>query len=168
MTTHAPDPLRVHAAYLAGDLAGLRDALGHPDDFPHTLDACGGSCLIHALYHSPLSLVAALLDLGADPNEAVSDGFPPLFAAIDSNHPDRAERVALLLSRGADPQQRGINDYTALHHAACRDEAGAVRALLAAGADPSARTRIDHCATPLEEADAFGHAVGAAALRGLS
>lgn len=162
------DPVRVHAACLAGDIAALRDALGHPDDFPHTRDACGGSCLTYALYHAPLPLVAALLDLGADPNEAVDDGFPPLFAAIDSNHPDRAERVALLLARGADPQQRGVNDYTALHHAACRDEAGAVRVLLAAGADPMARTRIDHYATPLEEAEAFGHAVGAAALRGLS
>jgi uncharacterized protein len=30
-----------------------------------------------------------------------------------------------------------------------------VRLLLAHGADPTARTRIDDCSTPLEDADAF-------------
>lgn len=35
----------------------------------------------------------------------------------------------------------------------------------AACADPTARTRIDHYATPLEEAEIFNHAIGAAALR---
>ncbi|MBK8065830.1 MAG: ankyrin repeat domain-containing protein [Betaproteobacteria bacterium] len=106
-----------------------------------------------------------LLELGADPNENPGDGFPPLFCALGSNHEDREERVALLLDFGADVQQRGVNDYTPLHYAATQDQADCVALLLARGADPQARTRIDHCATPLEEAEFFGHAAGAKALR---
>lgn len=161
-----PHPvLDIEAAYLRGDLDALRAALGHPADFPNTRDDCGGSCLVNALYRAPISLVAQLLDLGADANEVVEDGFPPLFAALGTTHADAAERVALLLSHGANPQQRGVNDYTALHQAACLDNAEAVRLLLAAGADPQARTRIDHYATALEEAEHFDHHAGAAALR---
>lgn len=157
--------LDIEAAYLRGDLDALRAALGNPPDFPHTRDDCGGSCLVNALYRAPIGLVRALLDLGADPNEPADDGFPPLFAALGSNHPDTAERVGLLLRHGAAPNQRGVNDYTALHQAACSDNADAVHLLLAGGADPQARTRIDHYATALEEAEHFGHRVGAAALR---
>jgi ankyrin repeat protein len=61
--------------------------------------------------------------------------------------------------------QRGLNDYTALHYAACRDDAVAVEMLLKHGADPRAATRIDTYGTPLEEAERFGHTIGAAALR---
>ncbi|HEX6533733.1 MAG TPA: ankyrin repeat domain-containing protein, partial [Gemmatimonadaceae bacterium] len=111
-----------------------------------------------------VSLVRALLELGADPNYP-GDGFPSLFAAIDRPAPDRHEVLALLLAAGADPAQRGTNDFTALHFAACRDDAAAVEILLRHGADPEARTRIDHYETPLEEAERNGHAAGAAALR---
>lgn len=161
-----PHPaLDIDAALARGDLAGLRAALGHPADFPHTRDDCGTSCLINALYRAPIGLVAELLALGADPNEAVDDGFPPLFAALGTTQPDAAERVALLLRHGANPRQRGVNDYTALHQAACLDNAAAIPLLLAAGADPQERTRIDHYATALEEAEHFGHPAGAEALR---
>jgi uncharacterized protein len=39
--------------------------------------------------------------------------------------------------------------------------------LLAHGADPHARTRIDHCATPLEEAERLGRSAAARILRRL-
>ncbi|HEY9762999.1 MAG TPA: ankyrin repeat domain-containing protein [Trichocoleus sp.] len=160
------DPaLELHEAFVRGDLEAVRRSFGDATDFPNVYDECGTSCLIYALYHSPLSLVRQLLELGANPNEPVQDGFPPLFVALDSNCADQAERVALLLEFGADVQQRGVNDYTALHYAASRDNAEAVTLLLSHGADPQARTRIDHYATPLEEAEYFGHCVGADALR---
>ncbi len=155
----------LHNAYVRGDLEAVRRALGNPPGFPNVTDECGGTCLEYALYHSPLSLVRELLDLGADPNYEAPDGFPSLFAAISSNHADRAERVALLLDHGADIQVRGVNDYTPLHFAATQDEAACVKVLLARGADPEARTRIDHYATPLEEAEFFGHEEGAKALK---
>lgn len=160
------DPaLELHQAFVCGDLEAVCRSLGEPTDFPHTRFECGTSCLIYALYHSPLSFVRQLLELGADPNEPVQDGSPPIFAALDSHHADQVARVALLLDFGADIQQRGFNDYTALHYAASQDNAEAVNLLLACGADPQARTRIDHYATALEEAERFGHHVGAAALR---
>jgi hypothetical protein len=60
------------------------------------------------------------------------------------------------LSFGADPNQRGINDYTPLHMAVAQQDARALQVLLDGGADPDARTRIDECETPLEMAEAAG------------
>lgn len=157
--------LAIHEAIVAGSLDRLREAVGNPPEFPNCLTDCGETCLDYAIYHGPISLVRALLELGADPNYEDPSGFPSLFAAIDRAAPDRAEVLALLLGAGANVQQRGFNDYTALHHAACRDDAKAVEMLLEHGADPEARTRIDDYATPLEEAERFGHTIGAAALR---
>ena len=155
----------IEAAAAAGDLNGLRAAFGDPADFPHVRDECGQTCLEYAIYRGPVSLVRDLLELGADANYSEHVGFPSLFAAIDREVPDRHEVLALLIAAGADVQQRGVNDYTALHYAACRDDATAVELLLRHGADPAARTRIDHYSTPLEEAERFGHAIGAAPLR---
>jgi uncharacterized protein len=61
--------------------------------------------------------------------------------------------VRLLLTFGADPNQRGINDYTPLHMAVAERHARAVQILLDAGANPELRTRIDACETPLEMAE---------------
>jgi hypothetical protein len=69
-----------------------------------------------------------------------------------------------LLSCGADPDQRGVNDYTALHMAVAERQPLAVQILLDAGADPELRTRIDDCETPLEMATAAGLAEIAATL----
>ena len=162
------DPLQIHNAITHGDLDGVRRAFGSSPDFPNVADECGTWCLDLAIYHGPLALVRALLDLGANPKHDDPGGFPPLFAAIDRAEDDWLEVLRLLLDAGADVHQRGLNDYTALHFAACRNDAAAVRILLAHGADPSARTRIDEYATPLEEAERFGHATGAAALRAAS
>lgn len=155
----------IEAAATAGDVAALRKAFGNAAGFPNVRDECGETCLEYAIYDGPVSLVRALLELGADPNYGDHAGFPALFAAIDRTAPGRHEVLALLLAAGANVHERGLNDYTALHYAASRDDAEAVEMLLAHGADPEARTRIDHYATPLEEAERFGHEIGAAALR---
>jgi ankyrin repeat protein len=65
--------------------------------------------------------------------------------------------LQLLLSFGADPNQRDINDYTPLHLAAAEGLLEAVELLLAAGADPRLRTRIDDYETPCEIAEGAGH-----------
>jgi ankyrin repeat protein len=155
----------IEEAIVAGDMDRLRDAYGPADDFPNAPDECGQTCLSHAIYRGPIALIQALLDFGANLGYGDADGFPPIFEAIDRAAPDRHEVLALLLAAGANVEQRGINDYTALHYAACRDDATAVEMLLRHGADPHARTRIDHYATPLEEAERFGHVVAAVALR---
>ncbi len=75
--------------------------------------------------------------------------------------------LELLLAHGADIQQRGFNDYTPLHWAVADRNVQAIEFLLAHGADPAARTRIDDCATPLEEAEILGLTDIAAAMRKL-
>ncbi|HEU5321290.1 MAG TPA: ankyrin repeat domain-containing protein, partial [Methylomirabilota bacterium] len=123
-----------------------------------------GSCLEYAIYHSPLPFVRTLLELGADPRPTDHAGFPPLIAALSCTwpapgapgRPDVAELVGLLLSFGADPHERGVNDYTALHMAVSERNLPAVERLLQAGADPRLRTRIDDCETPREMAEQAG------------
>jgi hypothetical protein len=60
--------------------------------------------------------------------------------------------VRLLLSFGADPNQRGINDYTPLHMAVAERNTFAVQMLLEHGANPALRTRIDDYHTAEEMA----------------
>jgi len=157
---------RIDAAFRAGDLEGLRDALGVPDGFP---DVSGpitiGHCLEYAIYHSPLPFIRLLLERGASPNYEDHAGFPSLIAALTCRRsapgsparPDAYEILELLLAAGADPSQRGVNDYTPLHWAAGEGDEPAVRLLLAHGADPTARTRIDDLETPRDVAERAGH-----------
>ncbi len=166
---------RIDSAFKAGDLDALRAAVGSPQDFPNVRaphDAIGCSLLQYAIYHSPLSLIRALLDLGADPNYDDLDGFPSLMAALSCRpglgspgRGDIQDIIELLLARGADPNMRGINDYTPLHYVAALGDVSTVELLLARGADPSLRTRIDQLETPADVAEAAGHSELAAALR---
>jgi uncharacterized protein len=152
---------QIDEAFTAGDLEALRAAVDDPDAIPNGPMPIGiGSCLVYAIYLSPLAFIETLLELGADPNAPVDDGFPPLIAALSmlqvspgaTRRDDVDEVVRLLLSRGADPNQRGLNDYTPLHMAVAVGSARAVHILLEAGADPELRTRIDDHETALEMA----------------
>jgi hypothetical protein len=163
----------LHAAFVAGDVDALRAALDDPSVVPAgPMPDLIGSCLVYAVYHSPLRFIRTLLELGADPNAPVDDGFPPLIAALTTSRErpgavprsDVDEVVRLLLAFGADPNQRGINDYTPLHMAVDMRYAPAIPILLAGGADPDARTRIDDCHTAEQLANAQGLADIAAVL----
>ena len=148
------DPIAVHEAYKRGDLTAVKSLLGDPPDFPNCLGprALGEVVLEYAIYHSPVSFVRTLLELGADPNYG-SDGFPSLIAALSTDRPERYEIAKLLLAFGADIQQRGVNDYTPLHYAAAKNDLRMIEVLLAHGADRNAKTRIDEFSIPLEEAE---------------
>jgi uncharacterized protein len=165
---------RLDEAFRAGDLAALRAAVEDPAAVPNgPMPLTIGSCLVYAVYHSPLLFIRTLLEIGADPNATANDGFPPLIAALSclrhvsgaAKRTDVHDVLRLLLSSGADPNQRGINDYTALHMAVAERDALAVQILLDAGADPELRTRIDDYETPLEMAVAGGRDDVAAILR---
>ena len=151
--------IAIHEAFKKGDLQALRRALEDPLDFPN-VSCCPqsiGCVLEYAIYHSPLGFIHTLLKLGADPNYEDHAGFPSLIAALSC--PERSDRKAileLLLTFGADIQQRGVNDYTPLHYAAAADDVNMIEFLLAHGADPDAKTRVDDYATPLEEAEILG------------
>lgn len=162
-----PDSNAIHDAYKCGDLPALRSLLGDPPDFPNCRGAAGQDDIVleYAIYHSPLACIRTLLELGADPNYDDHAGFPSLIAALScEGRSDRHEIMTLLLSFGADIQQRGHNDYTPLHYAANLEDIPALALLLAHGADPNARTRIDDGLTPLEEAEMLGRDQAAAYL----
>ena len=165
---------RIDAAFKAGDLEALRAAVEDPASIPNGLMPLSvGPCLEYAIYHSPLAFIRTLLDVGADPNPSHHAGFPPLIAALSCTnaHPgspgrsDVVDILTLLLAAGADPNQRGINDYTPLHMAVAERNVAAISALLARGADPSLRTRIDDYETPREMAESAGLSVIADLLR---
>jgi len=156
------------AAYRAGDLIALRTALGDPVDFPNCLQqdlAVADYPLENGIYWSPLAFIASLLDIGADPNYPDRAGFPSLHAALSTDRPDRHEILRLLLRHGADVRQRGLNDWTPLHHAVWRRDLDSIAILLDHGADLTTRTRIDDWSTPLEDADRVGFTAGAELLR---
>jgi hypothetical protein len=156
---------RIDEAFRKGDLEALRSAVEDPALVPNgRMPDTIGSCLVYAIYHSPRAFIRTLLELGADPNAPADDGFPPLIAALSSGQEttgairrtDVDEIVRLLVASGADPNQRGINDYTPLHMAVAVRNAHAVQRLLEGGADPELRTRIDECETPLDMATSAG------------
>jgi hypothetical protein len=155
---------RIDEAFAAGDLDAVRAAVDDPSSIPNgPMPIAIGSCLVYAIFHSPLAFIRTLLENGADPNASVDDGFPPLIAALTSGRDvpgakprkDVDDVLKLLLSFGVDPNQRGINDYTPLHMAVEEGNALAVQILLDGGADPELRTRIDDYDTPLEMARTF-------------
>ena len=157
---------KIDAAFKAGDLAALRAAVDDPDMVPNgPMPLSIGPCLEYAIYHSPISFIRALLDIGADPNPIDHDGFPPLIAALScsrpcpgsAGRPDVLEVMKLLLAFKSDPNQRGINDYTPLHMAVAEGNLAAVELLLGSGADPLLRTRIDDYETAREMAEHAGH-----------
>ena len=152
-------------AFRRGDLDALHAAVGDPALVPNgQMPLTIGTCLVYAIYHSPLAFIRTLLEIGADPNVPVNDGFPPLIAALSCSRDapgarrraDVDEIVRMLLSFNVDVHQRGINDYTPLHMAVAERSLAAIQLLLDGGADPDLRTRIDECQTPLEMARAIG------------
>ncbi len=116
------------------------------------------------MYHSPLPFIRILLEIGVDPNPVDHIGFPPLIAALSCSRPqpgspgrpDALEILKLPLIFKADPNQRGINDYTPLHMAVSEHNLPALELLLQVGADPRLRTRTDDCETPQEMAEGTG------------
>jgi ankyrin repeat protein len=168
---------RLTAAFESGDFAALQAEFEPGSGFPNVEAHPGlGLCLIAAIYQSPVDLVRALLDAGADPNAEPGDGYPSLIAALTCAvsspgarvRTDVHELMELLLSRGANPNQRGVNDYTPLHVAAEMGDLRAVELLLSHGADPNEVTRIDDLEAPVEVAEKAGHRAVAERLRPLT
>ena len=98
---------RVDDAFRGGDLDALRAAVDDPAAVPNgRMPHAIGSCLVYAISHSPMAFIRTLLEIGADPNAPVDDGFPPLIAALSctrevrgaTNRKDVDDLLRLLLS----------------------------------------------------------------------
>jgi len=155
-------------AFKAGDFETLGKALGgsgrwFDEKMPFELGL--GHPLEYAIYWSPTAFVTALLDAGSSPNYEDHAGFPSIIAALSTDRPDRLDVIHILLAHGANPDMRGVNDWTPLHYAVARRDAEAIRLLLLSGADPTLRTRIDDYETALEGAEQAGFEAGASLLR---
>jgi ankyrin repeat protein len=163
------DVLAIHHATVVGDVVALRAAVGDPADFPNCRGpmAIGDSLLIYAVYHGPVALVRELLDLGAEVNPAVEDGFPTIVALMSTARPDKHELLGVLLAAGADVDARGVNDQTALRWAVAAEDLRAAELLLSHGADPHLKTRIDDLSSPLEDAERIAFITGRPAMADL-
>ena len=83
------------------------------------------TALTMAIKHRPRDMMELLLAFGADPNLPQGDGESPLSVAIGLDQ-DRADKVALLLEKGADPEKdyaggSALHRGASVHTAAARD-----------------------------------------------
>ena len=141
----------------SGDIAKLEEAADVVDHFPDGCDDFSGShWVINAIDQGCLASIEWMLNKGVDLSFRGDDGYTPLLSAIDRAGADRYAVIALLIEHGAPLNKRGINDWTALHLAASREDVAALKLLIEAGADPAVKTRIDDYRNPLEEARALG------------
>lgn len=124
-----------------------------------------GHPLEYAIYWSPVGFISSLLDAGSNPNYQDHGGFPSIIAALSTDRADRLDIVRVLIDGGADPNMRGVNDWTPLHYSVAIRSVDAIGLLLAAGADPVLETRIDDYRNVIEEAEIAGFEAGASLLR---
>src|SRR5580704_15127002 len=119
-------------AVRAGDTDRVRALL--KQDVPlNVVDSLGGTALHDAVWEGEKSIVALLLQAGADVNACHAEaGSTPLHYAIITGH---TEIAAMLIDKGADVNARYSSGATSLHLAANRGSRAMVELLLAHGAD---------------------------------
>ena len=92
---------QIDDAFHDGHLDALRVAVDDLALVPNGQMPVGiGSCLVNAVYHSPLTFIRTLLEIGADPNAPVNDGFPPFIGCAQLQprgaRRDEADRTSSL------------------------------------------------------------------------
>jgi uncharacterized protein len=132
----ASPELTVWEAAALGRNDTLRTLLTRDPATAHLCAADGFFPLSLAAFFGPPETVKLLLDAGADVTAASQNTMhvQALHAAVGQR---RADSIALLLDRGADPNARQQVGYTALMAAAGAGREDIVSLLLARGADPS-------------------------------
>lgn len=138
------------------DLEEARRVLSQYPEIMELYPEHSGPLLESAVHRCQTEFVALLLELGANPNsKRIDSGFPLLYSLVDieeARRPDALRIAELLIKAGVNIEQRGINDWTPLHRAACGGNVAMVKLLIQHGADVNARTEIDDFTTPLMEA----------------
>lgn len=142
---------------LSGDIGALETLARDHAPFPLGTDPwLQRHWLTNAIDCGCASVVRWMLEKGASPVFRDEEGYTTLHSAIEREASDKYEIMAMLIELGADLNAHGINDWTPAHLAAARDDVAALRMLHEAGASICIRTRVDHFATPLEEARHLG------------
>jgi hypothetical protein len=138
-------------------MARLLDAGAEPDALVAARDADGPveyTALLAAAGAGQLEAVRLLLDRGADPRLAGSEGGTALMQAAGRGH---AGVVRELAARGADLDGRPENGATAFHCACVRNEPECVAALVELGCDTTIKAKNGRTGKQL--AEQRGHAV---------
>lgn len=106
-------------AFRVGDFEALDALLGGSRWFDEVMpvELGLGHPLEYAIYWGPIAFIEALIDAGANPNYLDSGGFPAIMATLSTSRSDKLDVIRLLLQQGADPDARGVNDWTPLHYA---------------------------------------------------
>ena len=141
----------------AGSAEALeREAAANPR-FPYGVDEqLGRYWIVNAIDCGSVQSIAWMISKGVDLSFVDDEGYTALLCAIDRARPDRHEVLDLLLRSGAPTGLHGINDWTAAHMAASRDDAEALRILKRHGADLRATRDDFSITTPLEDARVLG------------
>ena len=100
-----------------------------------------------AMMNTPLPLIRALLERGADPNATNGEGETPVMFAAEQGH---SHTLEALIEYGGDIHRRDHHERTALHHAASANRRDTVRLLLDHGAEIDLQN--ENGATPLIDA----------------
>ena len=115
--------------------------------------------LHHAAEEGDVSLIRALLKIGARVDERDAEGQTPLMAAASWGEP---EAIRALVEGGADTSAQDDGGDTALHEAARADEVESLMMLLELGAEKDPRNKLG--ATPLHLASHKGNNAATKAL----
>ena len=115
--------------------------------------------LHHAAEEGDVSLIRALLKIGARVDERDAEGQTPLMVAASWGQPDA---IRALVEGGADTSAQDDGGDTALHEAARADEVESLMMLLELGAEKDPRNKLG--ATPLHLASHKGNNAATKAL----
>jgi uncharacterized protein len=112
-----------------------------------------GETALHEAANSDADTARKLIERGADVNVASKDGTTPLIAAVKVGNNDVVE--LLLVVEGIKAGAADEEGWTALHYAAQRGDAEAVRLLIQKKVDVNAQSKSGD--TPLKLASSKGH-----------